>query len=151
MLKVKHYFPLRFFFFWKFLFTAQTFLPSCGENTELSININIMMLFKTCSWLFPWYMWYTIMVGSPDIHRTLPAVKCCTKMKQNLNNKIKLNQVLDCKKSSNLEQGKTAMIKRFFLISFDQFLVIRRCISKYFKQIGRDRENGIFKVTVRKL
>lgn len=35
-------------------------------------------------------------------------------MKQNLNNKIKLNQVLDCKKSSNLEQGKTAMIKRFF-------------------------------------
>lgn len=28
--------------FWKFLFTAQTFLPSCGENTELSININMI-------------------------------------------------------------------------------------------------------------
>lgn len=32
-------------FFWKILFTAQTFLPSCGENTEFSIDINMIMAF----------------------------------------------------------------------------------------------------------
>lgn len=70
-----------------------------------------MAFLKPTDRFFPWHMLFTGMVGSSDVHRALPAIKYYTKIKQNLNNKRAVNQVLDCKKPSNLGQSKkTAMI-----------------------------------------